>query len=164
MATFSNARAYYGLTCGGTPSGTNVSGSNSIGVGSQTVTLDTADIAYSFKITSAATGNVARWALDTGIVSQQTGSPVITDGDGKDFEGVALATATTIKAILIKVTAAPNIVAVTFTTSDFLGTPSIEFNAVGQCLWTQPLDCSGGTVDFTFQAAATTVEVIVVAE
>lgn len=50
MATFSDARAVYGLSATGTPTSTNVSGSVQVGTGQTQTRLTTADTAYSVSV------------------------------------------------------------------------------------------------------------------
>lgn len=108
MGTISSGRAYYGLQAVGTPAGTNVSGSQSIGVESSSDTLTDADIAYSFQVTTTGVADVATLTLTSGSVAQTTGTPTIADGDGNDFEGATLATAVSIRAILIEAVSIPD--------------------------------------------------------
>ncbi len=60
------------------------------------------DVSYSFKVTSAATGNVATLTLASGVVAQTTGSPVITEGDGSDWEGITLPTMAKLMSIRLR--------------------------------------------------------------
>ena len=89
--TLSSAVANYGLSAIATPTSTNVANDVRIGVAPASVGFPTADVAYSFKVTSTVSGDKATLAYDTGSVAQTTGTPTILDGDGKDFEGVTIA-------------------------------------------------------------------------
>lgn len=83
-----SATATLGLTARVTPSGTSVSGVPSIGDPvPSAVNYTTANVAYACMVAAAAAANVATLTLTSGVVAQTTGSPVITDGDGKDIEG-----------------------------------------------------------------------------
>ena len=90
--TLSSAVANYGISAIATPTGTNVANDVRIGVAPAAVGFPTADVAYSFKVSSTAGFDVATLTYETGSVAQTTGTPTILDGDGKDFEGVALST------------------------------------------------------------------------
>ena len=102
MGTISNARASIGLQASGTPTGTNVTGAVNIGQPQITLPFDDADIAYSFKVEATGAGDVARLDIDSGVVSQTTGTPTITDGDGNDFEGDSLLTLVSLYAVHVK--------------------------------------------------------------
>ena len=60
------------------------------------------DTAYSFQVTSSATGNVATLTLASGSVAQTTGTPTITEGDGKDWEGITLPTMAKLMSIRLR--------------------------------------------------------------
>ena len=102
MGTFSDASAFYGLKATGTPVGTNVSGTVTIGVGQTQAAFTDADIAYSFKVTSTGFGDEATLTFSTSAVAQTSGAPQISDGDGNDFEGVSIPTLATIKGLLLE--------------------------------------------------------------
>ena len=102
MGTISDSAAFIGLKATGTPVGTNVNGTVTVGVGNTQVSFSDADIAYSFKVTSTGTSDQADLDLATGAVTASTGSPTIVDGDGNDFEGESLATLVTPLAILVQ--------------------------------------------------------------
>ena len=96
MGTIANASAIVGLKATGTPTKTNVSGTNTIGLNQTPLPLSDADIAYSFKVTSVTGADVATLDLETGVVTGTTGAPTIVDGDGNDFEGGTLPVAVSI--------------------------------------------------------------------
>lgn len=152
MATISNAKLTYGLYASGTHTGTNMTGSIIVGKPQTSISFSTADIAYSFKVTSAAPSNVATLTLSTGVVSQTTGSPVIVDGAGLDFEGDDMANLVTGYAMLIE--------PVGTTTGTMAVATSVTNNGVSKTFAagaTSPMLCqipSSGTVTFTFSAAS----------
>ena len=86
MATFSRAKGSVSLTATGTPVSTNVDGNVTIGE-SVSYEIENCTTAYSFEVESTGAGDVADLDLSTLVVSQDTGTPTITDGEGKDFEG-----------------------------------------------------------------------------
>ena len=88
--TLGSAVANFGLSAIATPTSTNVANDVRIGVAPASVGFPTADVAYSFKVSSTAGFDVATLTYETGSVAQTTGTPTILDGDGKDFEGVAI--------------------------------------------------------------------------
>jgi hypothetical protein len=88
--TTTAAKILTGLFARITPSGQSVGGKPTIGSsGPTTKDYPLANIVSAFKVVAAASSNVATLTLSTGVVAQTTGSPVITDGDGKDLEGDA---------------------------------------------------------------------------
>ena len=89
--TLSSAVANYGLSAVATPTSTNVANDVRIGVAPASVGFPTADVAYSFKVTATAALDIATLTYETGSVAQDSGTPAIVDGDGKDFEGVTIA-------------------------------------------------------------------------
>lgn len=152
----SNARAIYGLTGTGTPTSTNVAGSMLIGVEQTQSAFATADIVYSFKVTGNGTNDVATLTLSSGVVAQTTGTPAITDGDGKDFEGSTLPAMVTGYAILVKSSGTTVQV-----TSSFASNPDIILESAS----TVPLLCPfvmNGTIDFTLADSSASVTVTVV--
>lgn len=100
--SISGARAVYGLSAIGTATRTNTSGTTVIGPAQTAIPISDADIAYSFKVTSTGTGDVATLTFATGVVAQTTGTPTITDGSGVDFEGKTLSTPGTIRGIVLQ--------------------------------------------------------------
>jgi hypothetical protein len=100
--TITSATANYGLSALSTPTGTSIANDVRIGVPPGSIAFADADIVYSFKVVAAAAGNVATLTLSSGAVAQTTGTPTITDGDGKDWEGVTLPTMVTGYAILMQ--------------------------------------------------------------
>jgi len=163
MGTISAAAAYSGLRASGTPAGTNVTGTAAVGVANTTTEFTDADICYSFKVTATGNGDVATLTLTSGAVAQTTGTPTVTDGDGNDFEGVALATAVNGYAILIErsLTGSGDDIAVA---SSDDSNADINFeDVVGLPPMLCPLKVAG-TMAFTFSASGDWVKVTVVAK
>lgn len=159
MATISTARAIYGLNSLGTPQGTNIGGSNVIGKNQTSLSFSDANIMYSFKVLANADNDVATLTLSTGAVAQTTGTPVITDGDGKDMEGITLATLATGYAILIETVGTTTGIITVDTSTDANG--FTKFFKAGE---TMPLLTglpSSGTISFTFAEAADAVIVTI---
>lgn len=154
MGTISNAAAVYGLTATGTPTKTNVAGALSLGVSQTPVTWPDANIAYSFKVAAAAGSDVATLTLATGAVAQTTGTPTITDGDGNDFEGVALASLSSLYGILLE--AASDITGqVTIGGSGSSGSyPQLGINASEKFLLTRNAGTPPTTLTITFPVSA----------
>jgi hypothetical protein len=163
MGTMSNAVAVYGLTASGTPSGTNITGPVRIGVGQTSATFTGADIAYSFKVTATATSDVATLTLSTGAVAQTTGTPTIVDGDGNDFEGVALPTAVNGYAILIKRRLSESGDDINVVSSHNNNVDINMEDTAGNPPLLAPLYIDG-TIAFTFSAADDWVEVTIIAK
>jgi len=92
MGTISRAKATCGLSASGAHAATNVSGDAAIGVTDSGIDISTADVAYTFQVTATALSDVAELTYSSGVVTQDTGTPTISDGDGKDFEGATLPT------------------------------------------------------------------------
>ena len=103
MGTISNAASIYGLSATGSTTGTNVSGSLTLGQAQTSTTLTGADIFYSFAVTSTGASDVATLDLDAGSVAQTTGTPTITDGGGNDYEGDTLTTMVNVQSIMFVV-------------------------------------------------------------
>ncbi len=126
------------------------------------------DLAYAFKVLSAAVANVATLTHSTGQVAQTTGTPTITDGDGKDWQGVTLPAAATSFIYLIVIKAGnANTGTVTVTGADGAEAPSAILRVGGFTLLCQPAPTAVGassTVGLTFSAAADTAEVWVFAK
>jgi len=105
MGAMSGIKAVFGLSGSGVPTKTNVSGTQRLGVSQTDVAISSATKFYSFKVDADDVSDIATLTLGTGTVVASGGStPTITDGDGKDFEGVSLGSITKIYAILIEVT------------------------------------------------------------
>lgn len=151
MGIISNARLTYGLSASGTHTGTNQTGSIIVGKPQTTTNFSTADIAYSFSVTSDAASDVATLTISTGVVAQTTGTPVIADGSGKDFEGDTLTSIVTAYAMLIE--------PVGTTTGTMAVLSSVTTNGISKTFGagaTTPLLCqipSTGTISFTFSQA-----------
>jgi hypothetical protein len=158
--TTTAAKILTGLFARITPSGQSVGGKPTIGSsGPTTKDYPLANIVSAFKVVAAASSNVATLTLSTGVVAQTTGSPVITDGDGKDLEGVTLPTLANIQGIRIR-TGAGNTGTVVVGGSSNSKLPAITLDndadvAVG--LKAAGVALSGATLTFTFSAASDTV-------
>ena len=162
MGSISNARAVYGLSASGTPTKTNVGGSATIGVSQAQESYTTADIAYSFTVTSTTSSDNVTLDMDTGIVTANF-SPVVTDGDGNDFEGSTLPTLLKINAIYIEAgSVEAGIIGVT--PSD-LSLPSIQFTEDGQSIlsmYSNPMTLSADQMIIGFTAADQVITVTVI--
>lgn len=99
--TLSDVKAVWGLSASATHTGTEVSGKAAIGERSGYAAFSDADIAYSFKVECNIAGDAASLDPATGLVTASAGSPSITDGDGKDFEGVALPALSQLRGVLV---------------------------------------------------------------
>lgn len=144
-----------------TPAGTGVTNPARLGFGELTRKYTTATVLGIFKVVSAATSNVATLTLSTGAVAATTGSPVITDGDGKDFEGIAFPTIAKCQAIRI-ITPSTNTGTVTIGGSSSNRLPAIELHADSEITLKLPaagLTISAQTLTATFSAAAQEVTV-----
>ncbi len=160
MAAITNARAYYGLKAEATSVGTNVTGTQTIGVSQSGIAFDDANIAYSFKVVSTGASDVATLTLSSGVVTQTTGTPTITDGDGKDAEGVTLGTLATSRMLLITPDSG-NTAVVRATSSSTTDGFDKYFPAASN----RPLLCSfpaTGTIAFTFAAIGDEITVTVI--
>ena len=152
MGAISSASVVFGLVGTGTPVGTNVTGTVSVGTKSTTSKFDTADIMYSFNLLSTGSSDVATLTISSGAVAQITGTPTITDGDGNDFEGVALGTLSTSNMILVEPVGTST---GQFHIDSSSGTSGID--KYMEAAETTPLLCSfpaSGTIAFTFAATA----------
>jgi hypothetical protein len=130
--------------------------------------FEDADLAYACKITSAAVSDVATLTHSTGIVAQTTGTPVILDGDGNDWEGITLPAATTSLIYLVVIIAgAANTGTVAAVGADLAESPSGTLRAAGLVLLSQPAATAVGsssTLTLTFSAAGDSAEVYVFAK
>lgn len=120
MGTISSAKAFYGLKAVGTPTGTNVGNNVEVGVSTTPVAFSDANVAYSFKVTSTGATDVATLTFSSGSVAQTTGTPTITDGDGKDFEGATLGTLATLYAVLVERSTGTGSVGVTASSDEII--------------------------------------------
>jgi hypothetical protein len=156
-------RAVTGLSAKGTPDNVGVSGKATIGnIDIETAAFEgdrgrdypLADIAYAFKVVSAAIANVATLTLTTGAVAQTTGSPVIS-GAGVDFEGDALATPAKLCAFRIR-TKSTNTGTVTIGGSNSSALPAIVLPAGADLVLSHVAagQTVTGTVAFTFSQAS----------
>ena len=159
MGVISNARLTYGLSASGTHTGTNQTGSIIVGKSQTSTNIAAADVAYSFLVTSDDSADVATLTISTGIVAQTTGTPIIADGAGKDFEGDTLSAIVTAYAMLIE--------PVGTTTGTMAVLTSVTNNGVSKTFAagaTTPLLCqipSTGTISFTFSAGGDAYKVTV---
>ncbi len=149
------------LTGKATPVGTGASGSATLGFGELTRRYATATILGIFKVVSAAISNVATLTLSTGAVAQTTGTPTITDGDGKDFEGITFPTMAKCQAVRI-ITPATNTGTVTIGGSSSGRLPAVTLDADSEVVLKLPvagLTIAAQTLTATFSAAADEVTV-----
>jgi hypothetical protein len=91
MGTISRAKAVLALSASGAPTKTNVSGAATIGIAPPAIEFPDANIAYSLKITATGDEDEVTISLADYTVTNDTGTPTITDPPGVDFEGVSLA-------------------------------------------------------------------------
>lgn len=160
MATTSGAKAIYGLSANADTTGTNVTGTNVVGKAQTQISFTDANIVYSFKVTANADSDVATLTISSGVVAQTTGTPVILDGDGKDMEGVTLATLATSRAILIETVGTTTGIITVATSSTASGfTKYLKAGATMPFLADFP---STGTISFTFAKAADAVKVTII--
>ena len=167
MGTFANARAVYGLHATGTPAGTNVSGTVTVGATQTETEFADGDVAYSFMVTSTGASDVATLTLSSGAVAQTTGTPTIVDGDGNDFEGVALPTMATVHAILLEVVDNGTSISVTSSNTELPDIPSLAGTADAiRFLMTLPsgVQSALGTIAFGFSASGDAIKVTVLAQ
>ena len=99
--TLSGAQVLYKAGAVATPTGTGVSGKPFVGQDLTPVNFSDGDVVQVFTVESTGAGDVATLDLDEGSVAQTNGTPTITDGDGKDFEGEDIAMPT-LYALLIE--------------------------------------------------------------
>jgi hypothetical protein len=101
-----SARASHGLTAkfsnAGLTRSTGTIGGAVTGFPEDSKPYPLADVGHSFQVTSGATGNVATLTLASGAVAQTTGTPTITEGDGKDWEGITLPTMAKLMSIRLR--------------------------------------------------------------
>ena len=163
MGTISSARAIYGLNAAGTPTGTNITGTSQIGVAQTSQAFADADIAYSFKVTSTAPGDVATLTLSTGAVAQTTGTPTITDGDGKDFEGATLPTLVTLFSFLMTRETSEDTISVLSSSDDLPDVPEFGGGLPAHLATAIPGGVtSPGTIAITFTGTGDIVTVTVI--
>lgn len=149
------------LSATATPTGTGVSGAQTLGLGEKSRKYADANIIGIAEIASAAISNVATLTVSTGAIAQTTGSPVITDGDGKDFEGVTFPTVATLKGLrLIADPDNTGTVTVAGTSSGKLVAVTLDADTeVTQKFKETGLAVSSQTMTFTFSAAGDKVTV-----
>lgn len=163
MGSISNAKAIYGVSASGSPTKTNVAGSVTIGASQSQSLFTTADAAYSFSVTSTGASDVASLAVRSGVVSQITDTPTIADGDGNDFEGVAIVTLASVSAILIEVIeVGAGSIAIS---SALTGAASVTLTGDGQTVQTAypvPIAVSAETISMLFTETAQQLKVTVI--
>lgn len=141
--------------------------SGNVEIGKRMSLVVDADIAYALGVLSAAGANVATLSLATGIVAQTTGTPAVTDGDGKDWEGLTLPLSADdlVKAVLI-VADEDNTGTVTVAASAGATAPGGILRPGGLLLLSQPDAGEVGTptLGLTFSAGADKVNVWVFAK
>lgn len=101
MPTLSLATGAAGLSAQETATGSNRSGKATVGNSATARAFPLANIVAGFRVTAAATGNVATLTVSSGAVAQTTGSPTIADA-GVDSFGDALLTLAKIQGIRIR--------------------------------------------------------------
>jgi len=112
--TLTGAQARWELTGNVTSTGVNSTGvTGALGTGLVLQQFDTADILFAFKVTCTAAADVVTWNMGTGDLTKTTGTPDVTrwgtqtgDTTGEDFEGINLATITTMYGFVIDIAAA----------------------------------------------------------
>lgn len=162
--TITSATAQWQLSAQATPAGTNVTGPVLVGQPLANKKWTDANIVYSFKVTSAAGGNVATLTVSSGAVAQTTGSPTITDA-GTDFEGITLPTLATLYGIYIEETAGKtSSAAADCTIAGTLGFAGVLALIGDVATYTSQtgLPVTSGTVTLTFATTAVSVEVVVI--
>jgi hypothetical protein len=123
------------------------------------------EVAYSFRVSSSANGQVATLNCDNGIVNQTTGTPAIADGDGNDIEGKdnGLGVGSAQLALLV-VADDENAGTVACVGSDLAECPSATLRAGGFALLCQPAATAvgaGSTLTMTFNGTSNAVTVYV---
>jgi hypothetical protein len=160
----SNPFSTTGLKADATSAATNVSTSGTVGLNQVKTTLTGTDVIYSLSITSTGATDVATLDLTDGVVAQTTGTPTIVDGDGKDFEGVTLATLVSISAVHVSFDEhAAGVIAMA---SADVSLPDITSSVDGSiAMMVQPAGktLSGDTIAFTFNDAASQKVTVIVA-
>lgn len=154
----------YGLQATATPASTNVTGTQTVGI-TPTVSSITATTycCFSWKAISATTANSVVFNLKDGTVAALDGTPVVSDGDGRDCEGVSLTPLTSCAAILIRVPSTNTGTVTTRTTGNLF--PEAAFPAgvvsmLGNMSTALTLDVT--TMNFVLENAADTVEVVAI--
>lgn len=124
--------------------------------------LTGADAYLGGKVVSAASSNVATLTLSTGVAAATTGSPVITDLDGKDAEGdnLGIGTSSLLKALVFKAKATnTGTVTVAGSSAGFVATGVLAAGDEIVKRIPEGAAVGSGTVSFTFSAASDEVEV-----
>lgn len=107
----SNQKITLGLSATATPAGDQNTAKADVGTVT-TYPLPAANAIYAVQVAAAAAANAATLTLATGVCAQTTGSPVITGGEGKDFQAKSWGTLGQFHGIRIR-TAAGNLGTVT---------------------------------------------------
>ena len=160
MGTIANARASFGLQAAGTPTGTNVAGSVTIGQAQLTDQFTDADIAYSFKVDSTGSSDAVSLGLTLGAATATNGSPTITDADGKDFEGDTLSSLTGLYGVLVR-TDSDNSGVVAITGPSIVSGLAAG-NSMIYSLATTPTSISTQALDLTFNSSGDSVTVTII--
>lgn len=162
MASFSSGKMTYGLQATATPTSTNVSGTQTVGIAPTVWSITaTTYCCFSWKAVAATTSNSVAFNLLDGTVVALAGTPVISDGDGLDCEGVSLTPLTALRAILLK-TGSSNVQNVEIECAD----PMLNFGALGPgCVhmlgdMSNSLGVDATTMTFKLHAASDSVEVV----
>ena len=163
MGSISNAKAIYGVSASGSPTKTNVGGSATIGTNQTQSLFSTADAAYSFTVTSTGATDAASLVVRSGVVSQVTATPTIDDGDGNDFEGVAIVTLASVSSIMIEAVevGTGNVLI----SSALTGAASVTLTGDGQIeqsIYPVPIAVSAETISILFTESAQVVKVTVI--
>jgi hypothetical protein len=158
--TITSATANYGLSALSTPTGTNIANDVRIGSPPGSIAFADADIVYSFVVEGTGASQVATLTLSSGAVAQTTGAPSITDGDGKDWEGVTLPTMVNLYAIYYSQGDFSTDIA-----SDLVGLSDFNIPSGAMAMQVFPTGIAVTTKEITFSplnvsAATTTVTII----
>ena len=153
--TLSNAKATYGVTAKATPTRTNVSGANTLGVALKNLSFSDADIVHSFTVTATGGSDVATYTFSSGAVAQTTGTPTIEDA-GVNQEGEALVTLVNGYVCIVEQTVAGDVaISGSWLKIDdmaAIGDGGMAFNPAG---WT----AGSGTMVITFSTSGAAVKV-----
>lgn len=152
--TLTEIYAFHGLKATAAPTGTNVGGTDVIGEVLRRTEFSDADIAYSVLVGDGG-GSTGTLTLSTGIL---TGSAAtLTDGDGKDFEGVTLPTLATLYAIQFA-----GITGTTAIACSNASMPDVSIALNANVLWTLPAGLAIGAGTVVITPSDSTVEITVI--
>ena len=170
--TLSNAKAQFQLRASASTTASQGSGTVTLGDASiQTTSFSSADIAYGFRITAAAAGNVATLTIPSGAVAQTTGSPKVTrwgtqiaDLTGEDFEGIALPTLVRLYGYTLQTPALDGTISVACSNAAF---PDVVLSAQEQTVFhsfssAASVLASLGTMEFTISNEADYIDVFII--